>query len=410
MIAALSVAYVMNKIMDHDVYDSDDARATTPPLKQSLVDLRPYQSPPPPFLPDKSESPKGKESPSGRVRKDSHRRGKRRRTSIGIGLIIGNLAPDRPDLVAQLNQAPLLSDSASEISDADDGIDQRRRKQGSEEHRRNSQVYSPKMRANGANAPPREQTWPLPNETATLKKGQSFNDHDRIPYRIPMTQPSYPLPIHPSHNDNRDLTGGLMKRPEELVHRDQQRSQFSRGDLGSPTLPALQSPPQSIGSPDSARNLPSIKALVEGSLNEPVRLNGSKQSHFPILGTLEPQYMQPHFPRTSSFTHLSPASSKDVSSHASTPAAGVPQGSFWPAQLKSQSQSQSQSPGDTGSHLVGSPANGYPTPVEPRKDEPEDAAGLNKRVKPPVAQNLGGFKCTHPGCTADPFQTQYLLK
>ncbi|WEW58758.1 hypothetical protein PRK78_004226 [Emydomyces testavorans] len=415
-----------------DVYDSDDARAHTPPLEQSRVDYRPYESPPPPFLPDKSESPKGKESPSGCLRKGSRRRRKRPRTSIGIALILGSLAPDRPDLVEQLKDPPLPSDSLSETSEIDDEDRLRELEKEAEAPIQDGVNSSPRLKPKAQDVPVHDTNassvqrtraqepldvpslcgpWIDDNETAPVRKNQRASDLERIPLRIHSTHPpkaQYALPILNSNPEDRDVAGGLLKLKDEAAHSDQKYSHIPRTHRVSPTLPALQSPPQSIGSPDSSRNLPSIKALVEGSLNEPGRLSGSNQSPFPMLAALERQFIPASFSRGTSFTHLSPASSKDMSSLSPTPATSTSQNSHWAPQLNVEG-SQSQSPCDTSSHFTGSPAAGYPTPIEPRKDESEVHLPLNKRIKASSPHNSGGFKCDYPGCTADPFQTQYLL-
>ncbi|EEP81855.1 predicted protein [Uncinocarpus reesii 1704] len=404
--------------MYDEVYDSDDLRPTTPPLEQVKPDLRPHEDTPPPFLPEKSESPKEKESPSGRVRKGSHRRWKGRETSIGIQLIIQNLDSNRPDLAYQLKEAPLHSDSPSDTSEADDGVEQVQ----SEKHRDTSTNDVPPC-ANSAcelkSMPPDEETkvqqrkpqdllnllnnqddWEEPNESTQIHQEQASSEHDRIPYRSRMhsQEPKfgYQLPRINSNPEDRTLSGRLP-RQEELAHPSHKDPRLPQSYHAS--LPAL-SPPQSIGSPDSGRNLPSIKTLVGGSFEEPAR--------FPTLTTLEPQYIPPSFRRAATFGHLSPASSKDLPSLSLKPITGGPQNTIWAPQLNAEC-SQSQSPGDTSSHFTGSPAAGYPTPVEPGKDEPEEPLPFNKRVKTSTPQNTGGFKCDYPGCTAEPFQTQYLL-
>lgn len=57
-----------------------------------------------------------------------------------------------------------------------------------------------------------------------------------------------------------------------------------------------------------------------------------------------------------------------------------------------------------------SPATSYPTPTEQVGVCMGDRHPL--AVSTPQANGgpVGSYKCTHPGCTAAPFQTQYLLK
>jgi hypothetical protein len=77
--------------------------------------------------------------------------------------------------------------------------------------------------------------------------------------------------------------------------------------------------------------------------------------------------------------------------------------SFWrgPSEMIS-----AQTPFEASPMAATSPATNYPTPTE------QVGAGMD-RVSLAPPQNggpVGSYKCTHPGCTAAPFQTQYLLK
>lgn len=417
--------------MADNVYDSDDARGITPPLERSKVDLRPYKSPPPPFLPEKSESPKDKEGSPGRVRKGSHRHRRKNRTSIGIELILRNLAPDRPDLLEQFDQAAPLSGSPSEASDTSDGTGKRTLEKELDVPIQNTLAPMNPLsqdapgncgRSTGFHRTKAQDPldvrnlcapWIPPGEATAPKTDQVCGNHDRVPTRdsypsqLPKTQ--YTLPVLGSHPEDRDVAGGLLRLKEDPVRPERNCPRIIRSHDESSTLPSLQSPPNSIGSPDSSRNLPSIKSLVEGRLNEPARLGCSTQSPFPMLSPLDRHQIPPSFSRATSFAHLTPVSSKDVSSVSPTPALSTSQSSFWAPHLNAEG-SQSQSPCDTSSHFTGSPATAYPTPIEPRKDEVEDPSPFHKRVKTSTSQNSSLFKCEYPGCTAEPFQTQYLLK
>jgi hypothetical protein len=60
-----------------------------------------------------------------------------------------------------------------------------------------------------------------------------------------------------------------------------------------------------------------------------------------------------------------------------------------------------------------SPATSYPTPTEQIAPTPPsgERAAFNAAPQPPNGITVpGSYKCTHPDCTAAPFQTQYLLK
>ncbi|KAL1999347.1 hypothetical protein VTN02DRAFT_4650 [Thermoascus thermophilus] len=63
-----------------------------------------------------------------------------------------------------------------------------------------------------------------------------------------------------------------------------------------------------------------------------------------------------------------------------------------------------------GAQTSKSPANSYPTPTEPRVGgDPERATFPAAAGQSNTPAPVGTYKCPHPGCTAPPFQTQYLL-
>jgi hypothetical protein len=65
------------------------------------------------------------------------------------------------------------------------------------------------------------------------------------------------------------------------------------------------------------------------------------------------------------------------------------------------------------SMIAKSPATSYPTPTEPVAPTAGERTSFSSHPSPEdgsAITNIGVYKCTHPGCTAAPFQTQYLLK
>jgi hypothetical protein len=52
----------------------------------------------------------------------------------------------------------------------------------------------------------------------------------------------------------------------------------------------------------------------------------------------------------------------------------------------------------------------YPTPTEQVGTGMSDRVSLAASTPQANGGPTGSYKCTHPGCTAAPFQTQYLLK
>jgi hypothetical protein len=178
-------------------------------------------------------------------------------------------------------------------------------------------------------------------------------------------------------------------------------------------LPALQtSPPLAIAkSPENHQqhSLPSIQtALAE--ISGPYSLPPVATSP-PSIPRNEPawdhqrsgQFAPPQVP-PSPYSHLSPASSKGMSA-VSSPASS--QQSQW-RHTRSDITYLTTPHYEPSPSTVKSPATSYPTPTDqtPTGERPPFNAG-----PPPTAPvPAGTFKCRHPGCTAAPFQTQYLLK
>lgn len=186
-------------------------------------------------------------------------------------------------------------------------------------------------------------------------------------------------------------------------------------------LPALQSPPQSVSAatPENQQNLPSIHSalgeLPDISPKESVRSNGTSQYAVPPVPGASPpgsryemardsqtgQFPPPQIP-LSPYSHFSPASSKDMS-NMSSPASQPP---YWRSRINSDIQYVTSSY-EASLQTTKSPATSYPTPT----DHPgSERTSFSMSSQSSGTITAGIFKCRHPGCTAQPFQTQYLLK
>lgn len=223
----------------------------------------------------------------------------------------------------------------------------------------------------------------------------------------------------------------LLKRSPELGHR-----------VSLPSLQSLSPPSSTVGaSPDSAscnpktKTLPSIQSALGGfspSEFPPTRLNslpppypysscpGSATStDSPHDRQLPRQFLPSHIP-PSPFSHLSPVSAKDHSNNPSP--ASQPSSAFWrgppppppppPPQPAADTPHHAPSPYDTSPMTAKSPLTSYPTPTEPVASTPgsSERGSLSSTAPLNGTGPTGSYKCTHPGCTAAPFQTQYLLK
>ncbi|RJE17751.1 hypothetical protein PHISCL_09912 [Aspergillus sclerotialis] len=184
-------------------------------------------------------------------------------------------------------------------------------------------------------------------------------------------------------------------------------------------LPALQPTPQTAAasSPENRQNLPSIHSAI-GELpgvppkEPPGMMNSASPYAFPPASGPSPplarndlarephllgQFPPPQIP-LSPYSHLSPASSKDMSNK-SSPAS---QQSYW-RPLKSDIHYVTSSY-EASPQAAKSPAVNYPTPT----DQPgSERTSFSSSSQPNGATGI--YKCSYPECTAPPFQTQYLL-
>lgn len=403
--------------MPSDIYDSDDAMNRSPPLVPQQIKYGPEELPPPPFVSaadrerDRAEAEKSAQGTPDRSRKP-YLPETRTQTCHGDSVLIGYLAPERQDIAAYARDHPLT------LSD------------GSPKHDRGP-VDRPPAPSRPSNADQEAKSTgvlPLPGPGDVVR-----------PRSPPSRFPTLPLPAPPPRDINNDarrpsllsITAPTDRRPSidpprlEPPFKDSaQASPESRFTL--PSLQSLNSPPSSCAatSPDtgSANNqtLPSIHSAL-GALSPhelpsarpalppsfPFASNpasATSRNDSPLDRHLPGQFQIPASP----FSHFSPVSTKDVSNNPS-PASQL---SFCrvapPPHPPAESHSHPATPYDMSPMTAKSPAAGYPTPIEQIPPESSDRASFSSASGMNGA--TGNYKCTHPGCTAPPFQTQYLLK
>ncbi|PGH23251.1 hypothetical protein AJ80_02667 [Polytolypa hystricis UAMH7299] len=435
--------------MTNDVYDSDDARPASPLLKPQRIDYKPHESPPP-FLPSQSESPPEKQSPTGRSRKSTHRHRKKTKPSIGDLLILKNLGHDRPDLITDIEPGSDCTSDEFE-SEIETVVESRRKLPDLFTH--DGVTSSAQQAAQDALElmPPDDMTLDAQGSVATIKVDSNFYKGIQPSKRRYSSEPqTRPAPCSPNlfSPRDKDVIGDLIRngknlRPKEqspqappnwalerehpapTISLDLRKYAISPSQAsGRETLPALQSPPHSTSakSPETVQMLPSIKATFPDELSDRalkdqgMRLNGIPPHPYQAISASSPpqplvpiepsnrrlseQYVPPPLAPSSSFSHISPASSKE------SPTIGSMIQPYWqppPTSDGSYARSPSSQFGDTTS-------TGYPTPTEPGKNEHSERSPLpNDKFPANGPLNSSGFKCQHPGCNAPPFQTQYLL-
>ncbi|KAJ5678474.1 transcriptional regulator family: C2H2 zinc finger [Penicillium maclennaniae] len=353
--------------MTADNYDSDDAMNRSPPPRPQTVKYR-EEEPLPPFVSgDDVASAKGTPNRS----RKPHLPESQTQTRLGDSVLISYLAPD----LQMQTQTDLKANVIRQY---------------------HHYLHPSHHRANLSPPPPR----PVITTTSV-----SPREYPRLPsIQAPDRRPSEDRPGLSPLND-------IKPSPEK--------------NFSLPSLQSLQSPPSSCAapSPDSgssnSRVLPPIRSALDGlSPNEFPQARGlpplysypgsaSSRNDSPHDRQL-PQFLPQQVP-PSPFSHLSPVSTKDVSNNPS-PASTAP---FWrgPPPPPPSDSTHTATPYDMSPMTAKSPATGYPTPTEQVGPTPGsvDRASFSSQQSVNGVHATGSYKCTHPGCTAAPFQTQYLL-
>jgi hypothetical protein len=254
-------------------------------------------------------------------------------------------------------------------------------------------------------------------ETVPAEFKNDFESEFVSPRHLPRVQLVATTP--PVHHPSKDL----LKQSPELGHR-----------VALPSLQSLSLPsPRGGHTPDSGsykpntKNLPSIQYAL-GRFSS--RLNGVPPlciySSCPESATstvcthdrqLRRHFLPSHISPSLFSQHLFPVNSKEPPR---TPfPASPPSSAFWRG-LRSPSPPQPQPTADTPQHVpttpydmsLKSPAADRPTPTDQISSalESSERASFNSTALINGARATGSCKCTHPGCTAPPFKTEYLLK
>ena len=215
---------------------------------------------------------------------------------------------------------------------------------------------------------------------------------------------------------------------------------------GSPmeTLPAMQSsPPQTLKSPKGQHSLPSLHAQLGSLADAPSlqensnRSNGiGHQGRAPFSSINNSVHSPPKDLNLSHATQFNTIQNRAngrfppvYPSTQPSPASSLSEASSRDAFNKAQDLTNMSPPGRVGAHYNNgmTPQNELPTPISAggypsTSSFSADAAPNGDRmnidegrpVLPPLLGSAssvnGGFECDHEGCTALPFQTQYLLK
>ena len=250
-------------------------------------------------------------------------------------------------------------------------------------------------------------------------------------------------PRHDSWGSERRRSSLQMARDPDLIATSPQLRQYTiNASQGSPaeTLPAMQtSPSLSAKSPGSQQSLPSIQSqlgpLVEKPPSHPAIPPANRQASFSTNGSIHsppqdfasPRGPPPYpplsarsngtYPTAYPATEPSPASTQSGPSPrepyatSQTPRSMSPPSKFGPRQYSGTQglPTEVPMPMSAGSQTSYRSMGSEPSPVSERINIDPD-----RPILPPLTNGgplVGsGYKCDYVGCTAQPFQTQYLLK
>lgn len=413
--------------MPGDYYTDDDALARSPGLEPVIVNAKPEEEPPP-IVTQIFVSP-----PSNSRSQRSKRR--KHRPTQGDWVLIREMDPNRPDIAHAVSQEALNSSSETEHSDED------MQDQPSE----STTTAAGKMGAPAINV-----------RSDSLTDANKDFDHGALTAQRRESQVSHASStgsalhsVASNGSTNGSVNGLNTTQTSQNGDHLSDSSAISprlrglrlpppKGQDKLPSLQTLQPPPESAASP--SQQLPGISQfdeLVRSRTNDSdtsgvyahrQSISSSGQSPSAIIRSLS---ISSHASPASPFPPFNASSPVSAVSDASRPADVFlrqkehltlfgPGGQRRPSQVADGTYPRSASLSvETFHSPVGYGADTLQTPLEGRQRVMSIDGALSSRHLPPpvgsgisnIPQNMqGSYKCDQPGCTAAPFQTQYLLK
>lgn len=447
-----------------DYYDPDSVIKAnhTPGLEPVNPKYTAEDTPPPLVLEDTSSS----SAASNRSGRHSRPTGKRRsgrgrtRASQCDAVLIGQIDPNRPDIARIAGEIALASASQSEAEDEGGSEEEEEEDEGDFDE---EPMIDPRHGEVVAYSTPAAET----NREMVMKASEALKLHvqevpdadvemrdrsetpqeddeqlsDRPERYLQDSRPSTagaelaspkvvldvrPPPRPPAITTTLSPRNGSRGDEEDPAVSPILARFITRGDPGD-ALPAMQtSPPRSsaVHSPEATgQTLPSLKTALSqmsDTSSNGMPFHSATGAPSPSMTRPSPGQHIPGFgPSPASYSHPSP------STNGMSPP-GMPthrSGNYWPPPpLREGSQSTATPSEYTSNHsqstpssaiTVPSPANSYPASITAHQRQDSEGTPLANGNSPttngagPLATST--FKCTFSGCTAPPFQTQYLL-
>ncbi|EAW08402.1 uncharacterized protein ACLA_031350 [Aspergillus clavatus NRRL 1] len=227
---------------------------------------------------------------------------------------------------------------------------------------------------------------PLPGTSLLLEP-----DQFSVERRSPEVSPLKKFALPPSEVPVQDILPALQTSPPSAVAKSPENHQ-------QPSLPSIQTALGDFAGPPKDHFGRSPYPLPPVSAASPSIPRSDAAWDHQRGGQFVPAQVPP-----SPYSHLSPASSQGMSAVSSPASQQQP---HW-RQSRSDITYLTTPNYEPSPAAVKSPATSYPTPTD--QTPSSDRALFNPAPPSTAPVPPGTFKCHHPGCTAAPFQTQYLL-
>lgn len=423
-----------------DAYDSDDSCNRSDRLEAQIINYK-LEDTLPPFVHRRSPSDGGPHGSSPAKGTPSRRSRKHRKVqpTAADAVLISHIDPNRPDIANYAKEHPLLDWSSADDLD-----------------------IPPKLKAKKAEAEPaeslpastdlereaREALSLIPDESQVEHGGSGpsligLGDKVQSPRQDRKDHDPSPLaPVEPVSRTEPTLQNHVHQLPRLSTSSERWISDNIRdtSPLRKYAIPPSERPvqewlpapqPASANSPGNSFNLPSLQSALGEQLSgipppkdHSGRIGGASTYVFPPVPGSSPPLPRKDLVRErqlsgplpppqiplSPYSHFSPASSNDIS-NVPSPASQLPS---WRPTLKADIRyvTSNFDVSPHASQTAKSPATAYPTPIDqtPAVSEGVPLPTNSTSQSNNVPTSAGTYRCRHPGCTAPPFQTQYLLK
>lgn len=434
-----------------DYLDPDDVIKAhhTPVFEAIRPNYTAEETPPPLVLEDTPESSAGSGKSVGRGRTAGKRSSGRTRPSQCDAVLIGQLAPNHPEIAAHAGEYALESDSHSEADDpGSEGEDEGDSDQESMNGMRNGAPVAnltddaAVVMAMRASAVMKAQNV-RDTEMRDAPESPQNDDKENVMKHEVLQQDSRPsTAVTEPPSPVIKLQKFDVRPPPLITSLKSPKRNFGDEEDSIATSPALakyitqgnpdnilpkmqRSPPPkptSTRSPEATGpTLPSLKTAL--SMNETsssgISYHSAASAHSPSMPRPSPgQHMSGYGPSPASYTQPSPSingmSPPSMPTHRSygwphPPARDGSQSTTTPSEYTSNHSQSTPSSAITNP----SPVNSYSTPNSAHQRQ--DSEGTPHANGGSPASNGNGtsatnsFKCVYPGCTSSSFQTQYLL-